>query len=334
MSAQIDTTNFAEYVQGYPGLQAFAKKHTSPKEYVDPYTYQKQLTLVLMNLDLDAPDSAIINIGCNFRQIGKSVLMTMLNEHMQGLQLTFNLTKDAKEITRRRAQPDAYERFNDRPFLWYDIDKDEANVLGGKVGLGPYLEALSNGAKVGGSWNETSKPIILIIGNDHLTLESLGNFSAQRIHFYTIESVGEMFRNSINVQDYPDYKLIVNQDLMSKMVKKADEQARQGSFTQDAAKAGQDTDVYIFLSYFNIIPYVRCQMLQSQKMKAKVVAQKLVELSPEHFSSFLSASGASFHKDKFLAWYEEKKDKLGDVPIKMWEGSNTQILNVQLKVKN
>ena len=191
MPAQIDTTNFAEYVKGYPSLQAFPKKHTSPKEYVEPYTYQKQLILVSMDLDLDAPDSAVLSIAANFRGIGKSVLMAMLSDVVQGVQLTLNLKIDAKEIQKRRADPDTYPRFNERPLLWYDIDKDEANVLGNKVNLGPYLEALSNGTKVGGPWNETSKPIIPLIGNDHLTLKSLGNFSAHRCHFYTIESVGE-----------------------------------------------------------------------------------------------------------------------------------------------
>eukprot|EP00966_Prymnesium_polylepis_P141071 3257452-Prymnesium_polylepis.1 len=120
-----------------------------------------------------------------------------------------------------------------------------------------------------------------------------------------------MFRNAMGMTDFPDYKLIVNQDLMSEMVKKGDKQVKQGSFKQDAVEAGQDTDVYIFLSYFNIIPYVRGEQTSTGRMKAKLVAQKLVELSSEHFGSFLSASGASFHQEKWKAWYQGKKDKLG-----------------------
>ena len=328
--AQIDTTNFLECVKDFPSLQAFPKKHTSPKEYVRPYTYQKQIIQILMNLDLDAPDSAVLSIATNHRGIGKSVLMAALSDVVQGVQLTLNLVKDAKEIQKRRADPNTYERCNERFFLWYDIDKDEAQVLGNNVILGPYLEALSNGTKVGGPWNESSRPVIIFIGNDYLTLKSLKNFSAHRVHFYTISSVGEMFRNTVGIEDYPDYKLIVNKDLMTKMQKKGSEQQMQGSFRRDASEAGQDTDVYIFLTYFKIIPYVRGQK-STGRMKAKEVAQKLVELSSEHFGSFLSSSGASFHQAKWKAWYQEKKDKLGCEPIHMWDHANQPHLNVQLK---
>ena len=93
---------------------------------------------------------------------------------------------------------------------------------------------------------------------------------------------------------------------------------------------GEDTDVYIFLKYFKIVPYSIGQKSTDQK-KAKEVAKKLLELSKEHFASFLSASGVSFHAQAFTDWYEEKKDKLGSVPIHMWSHANLPHLNVKLK---
>ena len=105
---------------------------------------------------------------------------------------------------------------------------------------------------------------------------------------------------------------------------------QKGSFEREASEAGEDTDVYIFLKYFKIVPYSIGQKSTDQK-KAKEVAKKLLELSKEHFASFLSATGGSFHAPAFTAWYEEKKDKLGSVPIHMWSHANQPHLNVKLK---
>ena len=105
---------------------------------------------------------------------------------------------------------------------------------------------------------------------------------------------------------------------------------QKGSFERDATEAGEDTDIYIFLKYFKIVPYSLGQK-RDGRMKAKEVAKKLVELSKEHFASLLSASGESFFQAKWNAWYEAKKDKLGSVPIHMWDHANQPQLNVQLK---
>ena len=107
-------------------------------------------------------------------------------------------------------------------------------------------------------------------------------------------------------------------------------QVQKGSFERDATEAGEDTDIYIFLKYFKIVPYSLGQK-RDGRMKAKEVAKKLVELSKEHFASLLSASGESFFQAKWNAWYEAKKDKLGSVPIHMWDHANQPQLNVQLK---
>ena len=107
-------------------------------------------------------------------------------------------------------------------------------------------------------------------------------------------------------------------------------QVRKGSFGRDASEAGVDVDVFIFLSYFRIVPYTKGQKSDG-KMKAKEVAKKLIELSKENFGKLLSKSGDSFHAPAFTAWYEEKKDNLGSVPIHMWPHGNQPHLNVQLK---
>jgi len=329
--SQVDTSNYAKFVEGHPALQQFPKKFTDPKKYVDPYTYQMQLILgVLDTDDLSAPDSSILSIGTEFRGIGKSYLMAMMQAVLQAYPLTLKLA-DFNEIAKRRADPEPWWLFNERPFLFYDIDKDEAKVLGEKVILGPYLEALSNGAKCGGApWNPTSRPIIVFIGNDHLTLKSLGDFSAHRVDFYSIMSVGKPFPNAKGITDFPDYKLVVDHTMMAKMQMKAEEQVQKGNFDRDASEANEDADVYIFLTYFEIVPYSLGQK-SSGRMKAKEVATKLVELSKDHFASLLSASGASFHQAKWTAWYEAKKAKLGSVPIHMWDHANQPQLNVQLK---
>ena len=150
--------------------------------------------------------------------------MTKLLEALQGHALIFDQKADAKAIIEKRKNPETYEIFNERPLLCYDIDKDEETILGDKVKLGPYLEALSNGNKFDGAWNSTSRPIIIFIGNDHLTLKSLGSFSAHRVHYYTIESVGEKISNAAGYDDYPDYKLVVSQTMMEKIGKIAMEQ--------------------------------------------------------------------------------------------------------------
>ena len=105
---------------------------------------------------------------------------------------------------------------------------------------------------------------------------------------------------------------------------------QKGSFERDASEAGEDTDVFIFLTYFKIVPYSLGQK-STDRMKAKEVVKKLVALSKEHFASLLSASGESFFQAKWNAWYEAKKDKLGSVPIHMWDHANQPQLNVQLK---
>jgi hypothetical protein len=105
---------------------------------------------------------------------------------------------------------------------------------------------------------------------------------------------------------------------------------QKGSFERDAAEAGEDTDIYIFLKHFKIVPYSLGQK-STDRMKAKEVAKKLVELSKDHFANLLSASGASFHPAKWTAWCEAKKDKLGSVPIHMWDHGNQPHLNVRLK---
>jgi hypothetical protein len=107
-------------------------------------------------------------------------------------------------------------------------------------------------------------------------------------------------------------------------------QVQKGSFEREASEAGEDTDVWIFLKYFKIVPYSPNQPSTGRK-KAKEVAKKLIELSKELFGSFLSKSGDSFHAPAFTAWYEEKKDKLGSVPIHRWSHGNQPHLNVQLK---
>ena len=107
-------------------------------------------------------------------------------------------------------------------------------------------------------------------------------------------------------------------------------QVQKGSFEREASEAGEDTDIWIFLKYFKIVPYSQPQPSTGRK-KAKEVAKKLIELSKEHFGSFLSKSGDSFHAQAFNAWCEEKKDKLGSVDIRMWPHGNQPHLNVQLK---
>ena len=110
---------------------------------------------------------------------------------------------------------------------------------------------------------------------------------------------------------------------------------QKGSFEREASEAGEDTDIWIFLKYFKIVPYSQPQPSTGRK-KAKEVAKKLIELSKQHFGSFLSKSGDSFHAPTFTAWYKEKKYKLGSlklgsVPIHMWPHGNQPHLNVQLK---
>ena len=97
---------------------------------------------------------------------------------------------------------------------------------------------------------------------------------------------------------------------------------QKGSFEREASEAGEDTDVYIFLKYFKIVPYSLGQK-SADRMKAKDVAKKLAELSKEHFGSFLSASGGSFHAAQWKAWYDAKKDKLGSVPIQVTDSAPT-----------
>ena len=126
--------------------------------------------------------------------------------------------------------------------------------------------------------------------------------------------------------------IVVNQTMMTKIAKMAEEQVKKGSFERDASEAGEAMDVYIFLTYFKIVPYSLGQK-RDDRMKAKEVAAQLVEKSKEHFGSLnlLSASGESFRKANWNAWYEAKKDKLGSVPIHMWDHANQPQLNVQLK---
>ena len=165
-----------------------------------------------------------MSIGTEFRQIGKSFLTTMMKTSLQGYSLTLNSAADFKEIAKRREDPETWSLFNERPVLFFDLSKDEKMVSGDKVSLGPYLEDLSSGAKCGGAWNPTSRPIIVFIGNDHLTLKSLGDFSAHRVDFYSIMSVGKPFPNAKGITDFPDYKLVVDHTMMAKMQMKAEEQ--------------------------------------------------------------------------------------------------------------
>merc|ERR1711990_1181339 len=112
---------------------------------------------------------------------------------------------------------------------------------------------------------------------------------------------------------------------------KGEEQVQKGSFEREASEANEDLSVYIFLKYFKIVPYKYMLMKSTDRMKAKEVAKKLVELDKELFGSFLSASGDSFHAPKWEAWYGAKKDKLGNVPIHLWKHGVGLQLNVQLK---
>ena len=95
-------------------------------------------------------------------------------------------------------------------------------------------------------------------------------------------------------------------------------------------EAGEETDIYIFLKYFKIVPYSLGQK-STDRMKAKDVAAKLAELSKELFGKFLSATGGSFHQARCKAWCDTNNDKLGSVPIHMWDHANQPQLNVQLK---
>ena len=185
-----------------------------------------QLTLASLDTDTHAvPQSAILSIYTNFRGIGKNKVMDMLTAAVGGYPLTLDLKVDAREIKKKR-EDETQERFNERPFLYFNIDKDEKKVLDG-MALGPYLEALSNGDKLGGAWNSTSKPLIIFIGNDPLQLKSLGEFSAHRIHYYEIESVGEQFINEQGYPDFPNYKLKVSKTMMGEIGKRAAEQVPQ-----------------------------------------------------------------------------------------------------------
>ena len=150
--------------------------------------------------------------------------MNMMGTHLQGYLLTLDPKIDFKEITNRRGDPDTWELFNERPLLFYDVSKNEKMVLGEKVDLGPYLEELSSGAKCGGPWNATSRPLIVFIGNDHLTLKSLGALSGHRVDFYSIMSVGAPFPNAKGITDFRDYKLVVSQTMMAKIGMMAEEQ--------------------------------------------------------------------------------------------------------------
>ena len=140
-----------------------------------------------------------------------------------------------------------------------------------------------------------------------------------------------MILNHAGFEDFPDYKLVVNRDMMARVGKISAEQVSKGSFQREAEEAREDTDVYIFLKYFKIVPYSKPQA-SKDRTKGEVLAKKLIDLSKEHFSDFLSASGKSFQQQKWKDWYEERKEKLGTIPIHTWDHGNKPNLNVQIKV--
>ena len=206
-------------------LKMFPKKFTYPPELTPPYIYQQQIIVGLLDLDkIPAPESAIVSIGTEFRGIGKSYLMGMMKAHLQGYALTLDPKIDFKEIEKRRGEPDEWGLFNERPLLYFDISKNEKKVVGDKVSFGTYFEDLSSGDKCGGRWNDSSRPLIIFIGNDHLKIESLGGFSGHRVHFYSIMSVGASFPNAQGITDFENYKLVVSKDMMAKIGKVAEEQ--------------------------------------------------------------------------------------------------------------
>ena len=190
-----------------------------------PYTYYKQITCAALDENYDPPESAIVSIAGEFRNIGKSHLVQLFIDNLQAYLLTLDHKKDAKEIAMRRDNPETWHRFVERPLLVFDITKDEQKFKGDKVNLCSYLEALTTGAAdFGGPWDPTSRPLIIFIGNDHLTLACLGNFSAHRVHFYKIESRGKEFTNKQGFPDFPDYLLKVNDKMMKAMRMKGKEQ--------------------------------------------------------------------------------------------------------------
>ena len=125
--------------------------------------------------------------------------------------------------------------------------------------------------------------------------------------------------------------IVVNQTMMTKIAKMAEEQVKKGSFERDASEAGEAMDVYIFLTYFKIVPYTHKGQKRDKMMKARDVANKLAELSKEHFGSLVSPTGKSFYQAHWTAWYEAKKAKLGSIPIHVWNHANQPQFNVHLK---
>ena len=55
-------------------------------------------------------------------------------------------------------------------------------------------------------------------------LKSLREFSAHRVDFYSILSVGAPFLNAKGITDFRDYTLVVSKTMMAKLGRKAEEQ--------------------------------------------------------------------------------------------------------------
>ena len=321
-------------------------KYGNEMPFKDPYTFQKQIAIKLLNLDSKIPDVAIVGISTETRGIGKSKIMERLTKVFQGYALTLNPKTDFDEIANRRLDPEKYDKFVQRPLLFFDLKKEDedgkkivenpfdAKELN-KFGFHQYLEYLSDGDWAYGKGSghkmdkwDGAKPLIIFIGNDALPIEKLGSFSAHRVHYYTIRGIGE--ENHMNLAE--DYKLVVDEKLMGMLQLKGKEQSRKGNFVAHAQDAGVDADVFIFLTFFNIHP-VKIGQEQSSKerMMAKQVCAKLLKESKEHFGNLGFFAGQHFKVSGWDDWYKAKQEagKLGG--IKKFDYARTPHLNVSLK---
>ena len=195
------------------------------KGAASPYTFQKQLTVAMLDEDTLAPDCQIINISSACPGVGKSTLMCALCNTVSGCELTLDPKVDFKKIKEMREG-------NAKPLLFYDAVRGDSKLL--NTNHQEYFEAISEGSKMGGKWPAESRPFIVCIGNDFFSEKTIGNFSGHRVDFYGIVGIGEPDQNN----RYSDYRLEVAVEKMKMMREIEKTQSRTGNFGKEASDRG------------------------------------------------------------------------------------------------
>ena len=316
----------------YNGDMKFQDKE-DPTKLVEAYTYQKKLYLAATDMTIQPPDGTGVLITSQHRRIGKTKMLEYLRTSCRAIEVTGVDEKKDKKVMKEMLSNQMME---ERHVVYVNLLAEDSRLS--KKELYTNIESYTDGS-------------LATIPDGGLLLIEMGNskfqcakgevgehLSASRASFYVIVGVGEMYFDKQGEPRYPDYDIIVDEEMHEKMLGKAQAKFEEADASKVARELGIDKSVCVFFKTFETF---EAKPKDLRLMKGIDMANILIGKN-ECFKELVSGKTQQFEQAKFVKWLKKhgqatenpskyllQGGSLGEMTIEMRNSSGTPKYNLQ-----